>query len=287
MKNNITDKQLLNLAFTNPQSFRMRVDKLINELLSDIDKRKILKKSLSLLDITTLHDDDYKNSLVNIVNQSVYNVDGEDGVVAGVCIYSNLLPVLNEFNLDKRVSKVVVSAGFPTAQLSLVGKLNDVGFAIENGADEVDVPINRGLFFENREELKIELTAIKSIVKQNEKAKLKVILETSELKNYGNVYSSSMFAMRCGADFIKTSTGKVALGADVYSSCVMMLAIKDFLEENKDSVVGFKAAGGIRECAQVLQYYALMQYFFNEEYIDKNTFRIGCSNLRNEIINNI
>ena len=170
MKNNITDKQLLNLAFTNPQSFRMQVDKLINELLSDIDKRKILKKSLSLLDITTLHDDDYKNSLVNIVNQSDYKEDGEDGVVAGVCIYSNLLPVLNEFNLDKRVSKVVVSGGFPTAQLSLVGKLNDVGFAIENGADEVDVPINRGLFFENREELKIELTAIKSIVKENEKA---------------------------------------------------------------------------------------------------------------------
>ncbi|MBQ9658560.1 MAG: deoxyribose-phosphate aldolase [Clostridia bacterium] len=287
MKSNFTDKELLNLAFTDPELFRIQIDRLIYGLLLDIDSIDILKKSLTLLDITTLNDSDYKESLIKIISQSLYNVDGKKNVVAGVCIYSNLLPVLNELNLDKRVSKVVVSGGFPTGQLSLDGKLSDITYAIENGADEVDVPINRGLFFENRKELEVELRAMKSIVSQNKDAKLKVILETSELQDYKNIYDASLLAMQCGADFIKTSTGKVAKGADIYSSCVMMLAIKDFLEKNPDRVVGFKAAGGIRKCGQVLQYYALMQHFFWEDYINKNTFRIGCSSLINEIINNI
>ena len=289
MESNIGYSNLLSLAFNDAQSFRMQIDAIANELLLNADRKKLLKNSLSLLDVTTLQDNDYKDSLVKIISQSTYNVDGREDVVAGICIYSNLLPVLNELEVDKRIKKVVVSGGFPTGQLSLVAKLNDVAFAVENGADEIDVPINRGLFFENPKELTIELEAIKSIVNQSngKTVKLKVILETSELKNYRNVYDASMLAMQAGADFIKTSTGKVSRGADIYSSYIMMAAIKDFMAANPDRKVGFKAAGGIRQCDQVLQYYCLMQYFFGKEYINKDTFRIGCSSLINEIINNI
>ena len=238
-------------------------------------------------DITTLKNDDYKKSIIDIVNKSVYNVNGNIGLVAGICIYSNLLPVLNQLSIDRRIKKVVVSGGFPSGQLSLEGKLSDIEFAIKNGVDEIDIPINRGLFFENIDELAVEIKTIKNIIEQKGQIKLKVIIETSELKNYTNVFNASMIAMQNGADFIKTSTGKMSIGADVYSSAIMMLAIKEFYKENQNRVVGFKVAGGIRESKQVLQYYTLMRHFFEEDYINKNTFRIGCSSLIDKIISNL
>ena len=286
MLNKITDIELKDLAFNNIDLFIEKVDSIVNNLLSSINEAEALKKLLTLLDITTLRDEDYKESIVKIISQSTYILNNNRGVVAGVCIYSNLLPVLNTLELDNRISKVVVSGGFRTGQLSLDGKLHDIGFAIENGADEIDVPLNRGLFFEHKEELAIEISAMKSIVSQNKDAKLKVILETSELKNYKNVYEASVIAMENGADFIKTSTGKVKNGADIYSSAVMMMAIKDYMAvENR--VVGFKSAGGIRKCSEALKYYALMQYFFGDNYITKDTFRIGCSNLKDDIMDSI
>ena len=283
----MTNKELKDLAFNNVDLFVKEIDFIVTNLLSEINRVNVLTDLLNMLDITTLRDDDYRNSLVKIITQSTYNVNGKDGVVAGVCIYSNLLPILNKLDLDERVSKVVVSGGFPTGQLSLRGKLSDVSFAIENGANEIDVPINRGLFFENTNECAIEISAIKSIVKQKSNAKLKVILETSELGTYKNIYTAAMIALQNGADFIKTSTGKVSRGADIYSSAVMMLAMKDYMAINSDRQVGFKVAGGIRKCDDALQYYALMQYFFTKQNIDKSIFRVGCSNLRDNIINNI
>ncbi|MBR1626301.1 MAG: deoxyribose-phosphate aldolase [Bacteroidales bacterium] len=286
MINKITDIELKNLAFNNIELFIERVDYIVSNLLSTINEIEALKKLLTMLDITTLRDDDYRESLVKIISQSTYIVDNNKGIVAGVCIYSNLLPVLNTLELDKRIRRVVVSGGFPTGQLSLEGKLNDIAFAIENGADEIDVPINRGLFFENKKEMAIEISAMKSIISQNKEVKLKVILETSELKSYENVYNASMIAMENGADFIKTSTGKTGKGADVYSAAIMMLAIKDYMVAN-GRIVGFKAAGGIRKSSEALKYYVLMQYFFGDSYINKDNFRIGCSNLKNDIIDSI
>ena len=287
MKSNITDKELLNLAFTDKKLFKLKVDTILENDLVEIDVRNILEKSLSWLDITTLKNDDYKKSIIDIVNKSVYNVNGNIGLVAGICIYSNLLPVLNQLCIDRRIKKVVVSGGFPSGQLSLEGKLSDIEFAIKNGVDEIDIPINRGLFFENIDELAVEIKTIKNIIEQKGQIQLKVIIETSELKNYTNVFNASMIAMQNGADFIKTSTGKMSIGADVYSSAIMMLAIKEFYKENQNRVVGFKVAGGIRESKQVLQYYTLMRHFFEEDYINKNTFRIGCSSLIDKIISNL
>ena len=287
MKNRIDYKELLNLAFSSAERFRMQIDTIITQLLYNVNTEDILKKSLTLLDITTLNDEDYKSSIVKIISQSTYNLNDIEGTVAGICIYSNLLPILNEFEIDKRVRKVVVSAGFPTGQISLEAKIKDVQFALQNGANEIDIPINRGLFFENPTVLGQEIKEIKKQISLYDKVKLKVILETSQLRSYENVYKASMIAMNNGADFVKTSTGKTKQGADIYSSAVIMMAIKDFLGTNNDRVVGFKVAGGIRNCEQVLQYYSLMQYFFFEQYINQDTFRIGCSNLKEDLINNL
>lgn len=287
--NNIVDTSLMKeLAFgTSTIEFEKKVDEIIsNEFEQLKDEKADLFKILSFLDITTLNDTDYQQALRDIVKETVFNVEDKEVKVAGLCIYSNLLPVLNLLHLDRDVRRVVVSGGFPTGQLSLEAKLHDVAFAIENKADEVDIPINRGLFFENRGELEIEIEAIKSIVNQNPKAKLKVIIESGELKTYKNVYEASLLSIKSGADFIKTSTGKVSRGADLYSAAIMMIAIKETLSTTGKNV-GFKAAGGIRKSEDALKYYLLAKAILGDNYITQETFRIGCSNLKYDILDKI
>lgn len=275
---------LLSEAFERPKIFQEHINDLLKGTIDKFNNNKVLKNLFSLLDLTTLHDDDYKNAIEETIKQTICNIDGEKRVVAGVCVYSNLLPILNSFKFDKNISKVVVSGGFPTAQLSLEAKLIDVNFAINNGANEIDVPINRGLFRENKSELEHEIKSISEKIHVKPNIKFKVIIESGELNNYKEVYEVSMIAMRNGADFIKTSTGKTSHGADIYSAAVMMIAMRNYLSEYTDRIVGFKAAGGIRTANEALQYYALFTYFFNENNINKDTFRIGCSNLINDII---
>jgi deoxyribose-phosphate aldolase len=269
-------------------NFEKKIDTIILDELINIDKVRVLEESLSVLDLTSLNDTDNRQSLENLIAQSTFFINNNEKHVAGLCTFSNLLPLLNSIKTNKDIKSVVVSGGFPTGQMSLEAKKQDIIFAINNGADEIDIPINRGLFFEDRKELERELKTIKSIVNQRDNVKLKVILETGELKNLRNVYDASMLAMRCGADFIKTSTGKTNVGADKYSSAVMMIAIRDFLKENNyTKLVGFKAAGGIRKITQVLEFISLFYFFISKEYFSKSLFRLGCSNLKEEIINNL
>lgn len=282
---NIDINNIKQLAFTSEiDKFQTEVDNLITQ--SSYEKNAVLLQLLSLLDVTTLNDEDYSQSIKNISSITTSRVGEKDINVAGVCVYSNLLPILNQQQIHNEVKRVVVSGGFPTAQISLKAKLSDISFCLENNADEIDIPINRGLFFENKEELKEELIQISNLIHNNSDSKLKIILETSELKTYQNIYDASILAMECGADFIKTSTGKVSRGADVYSSVIMLVAIKDyFIKTNK--LVGFKAAGGIRSYQDAVKYYIIAKQIMGEAYINPSTFRIGCSNLRNDIINNI
>lgn len=199
--NRLDIDNIKHLAFTfEIEKFKTEVDGLISHSLYKTNNTLI--KLLSLLDITTLNNEDYIKAIENI--SSMVESRGEEKRinVAGVCVYSNLLPILNKQNLPKGVKKVVVSGGFPTAQMSLKAKLSDISFCLENNADEIDIPINRGLFFENKEELKEELIQISNLIHNNSDSKLKIILETSELKTYQNIYDASILAMECGADFI-------------------------------------------------------------------------------------
>lgn len=282
---NIDINNIKQLAFTSEiDKFQTEVDSLITQ--SSYGKNAVLLQLLSLLDITTLNDEDYFQSIKNISSIITSRVWEKDINVAGVCVYSNLLPILNQQQIPNEVKRVVVSGGFPTAQISLKAKLSDISFCLENNADEIDIPINRGLFFENREELRKELTQIRNLINNNSNTKLKIILETSCLRSYQNVYDASLLAMECGADFIKTSTGKVSRGADVYSSVIMLIAIQDYFNKT-NRLVGFKAAGGIRSYQDAVKYYIIAKQIMGEAYINPSTFRIGCSNLRNDIINNI
>ena len=269
--NRLDIDNIKHLAFASEiEKFQTEVDELISH--SIFQTNNILIKLLSLLDITTLNNEDYIKAIENISSMVESRVEEKRINVAGVCVYSNLLPILNKQNLPKGVKKVVVSGGFPTAQMSLKAKLSDISFCLENNADEIDIPINRGLFFENKEELKEELIQISNLIHNNSDSKLKIILETSELKTYQNIYDASILAMECGAD--------------VYSSVIMLVAIKDYFSET-NKLVGFKAAGGIRSYQEAIKYYIIAREIMGEAYINSSTFRIGCSNLRNDIINNI
>lgn len=275
------------LAFeNNTECFKSYVDNLLTEAYKRVDNREeILFKILSLLDITTLNDDDYRLAIEKIVSQTVCRVGQRTTEVAGVCVYSDLITFLEKYKLPK-VKKVVVSGGFPTSRLSLPAKLCDIDFALQHHADEIDIPLDRALFFENRQELEKQLREIRKTIDNYPGAKLKVILETSELKSFYNVYSASKLAIENGADFVKTSTGKFSRGADLYSSVIMLLTIKKHFEATS-RLVGFKAAGGIRQAKQATDYYLLYSLIVGEKYICPDTFRIGCSNLRDNIINQI
>lgn len=266
-------------------SFYSNVDGFVSKEI--VNKKEMLTKILSFLDITTLNDTDNKKAIENIITNLTCRVGEEQVNVAGVCIYSNLLPTLNRYLLPKEIKKVVVSGGFPTGQLSLEAKLQDINFALNNKADEIDIPINRGLFFENEKELINELQIISNYIKTNsKKVKLKVILETSELEEYENIYKASMLAIENGADFIKTSTGKVSRGADIYSSVIMLIAIRDYFNKT-GKIIGFKAAGGIRTWQEAIKYYILAEKIMGKDFLNKETFRIGCSNLRDNILKEI
>jgi deoxyribose-phosphate aldolase len=140
-------------------NFEKKIDTIIlkgNELIN-IDKVRVLEESLSVLDLTSLNDTDNRQSLENLIEQSTFFINNNEKHVAGLCTFSNLLPLLNSIKTNKDIKSVVVSGGFPTGQMSLEAKEKDVEFAINNGADEIDIPINRGLFFEDRKRLEREL----------------------------------------------------------------------------------------------------------------------------------
>lgn len=265
--------------------FYSKVDDLVNKVI--INKKEILTKIISFLDITTLNNTDNKKAIENIIPNLTCRVGERQINVAGICIYSNLLPILNNYSLPKEIKRVVVSGGFPTGQMSLEAKLQDINFALNNNADEIDIPINRGLFFENEKEFITELQILSNYIKTYHKeVKLKVILETSELESYKNIYKASMLAIENGADFIKTSTGKVSRGADIYSSVIMLIVIKEYFEKT-NKIIGFKVAGGIRTWQEAIKYYILAENIIGKDFLNKETFRIGCSNLRDNILKEI
>lgn len=265
--------------------FYSKIDDLVNKEITN--KKEILIKIISLLDITTLNNTDNKKAIENIIPNLTCRVGERQINVAGICIYSNLLPTLNNYSLPKEIKRVVVSGGFPTGQLSLEAKLQDINFALINNADEIDIPINRGLFFENKISLAKELQIINNYIRISSKnVKLKVILETSELESYENIYKASMLAIENGADFIKTSTGKVSRGADIYSSVIILIAIKEYFKKT-NKIIGFKVAGGIRTWQDAIKYYILAEKIIGKDFLNKETFRIGCSNLRDNILKEI
>jgi deoxyribose-phosphate aldolase len=242
-----------------------------------------LETSVRMMDLTTLEGADTPGKVAALCSKAIRPdpVDTTVPSVAAVCIYPNLVPTALERVRDSGVKVASVATAFPAGQAPLEVKLAEVREVSEIGADEIDMVIDRGAFLSGRyAKVYDEVVRVKEASGQ---AHLKVILETGELGTYDNVRRASLLAMAAGADFIKTSTGKVTPAATLPVTLVMLEAIRDVYEETGRQV-GMKPAGGIRTAKQAIQYLVLVHETLGADWLTPNLFRFGASSLLNDVL---
>ncbi len=245
-----------------------------------------LKLIFSLLDLTTLNTDDTA-SRVRMMCEKINDFPGkfpEYPLVAAICVYPLLVPVVLENLVKKQVNIASVSAGFPSSQTFPEVKEMESRKAVEAGANEIDIVISVGKLLENEfDYISAEIRQIKNAIGD---AKLKVILESGLLTDPSILYRASMVSMESGADFIKTSTGKIQPAATPEAVLVMCHAIKAFLKQSGRKV-GIKPAGGISTPGQALEYASIVKGVLGDEWLNAGLFRIGASRLANNLLSDI
>jgi deoxyribose-phosphate aldolase len=242
-----------------------------------------LDLAVRMMDLTTLEGADTPGKVSALCSKAIRPdpVDTTVPSVAAVCIYPNLVPVAAERVRGSSVKVASVATAFPSGQAPLEVKLAEVRLVVELGADEVDMVIDRGAFLSGRyAKVYDEIVRVKEACGD---AHLKVILETGELGTYDNVRRASLLAMAAGADFIKTSTGKVTPAATLPVTLVMLEAIRDVYEETGRQV-GMKPAGGIRTAKQAIQYLVLLHETLGLDWLTPDLFRFGASSLLNDVL---
>ena len=263
----------------------------VNERISRFQSRSIkksakvegLKLALSMIDLTTLEGKDTKGKVQQLCYKAMHPHDTLKGIptVAAICVYPTYVAIAKEALKGSGIQVASVATAFPSGNSKLQVKLDDTKYAVEQGADEIDMVISRGEFLSgNYQYVYDEIVAVK---KACGKAHLKVILETGELDTLDNVRKASEIAMYAGADFIKTSTGKIQPAATMQVTYVMFDAIKDFyLKTGK--MIGMKPAGGISTSKIALQYLVMLNEMLGEKWMNKEYFRFGASSLANDIL---
>ncbi|MCA1658299.1 MAG: deoxyribose-phosphate aldolase [Verrucomicrobiaceae bacterium] len=242
-----------------------------------------LKLAISMMDLTTLEGKDTPGKVAFLCRKAMQPLDRRYGVppCAAVCVYPNFVRVAKKFLGDSGVKVASVATAFPTGLMPLRLKLEEVRSAARDGADEIDMVIDRGVFLAgNYARLSDEIAATKEACGE---AHLKVILETGELQTYDNVRLASEIAMRAGADFIKTSTGKVSPAATIPVTLVMLEAIRDYFYETGIRI-GMKPAGGIRTAKQALAYLVMVKETLGDDWLTADLFRFGASTLVNDVL---
>ena len=245
-----------------------------------------LKLIFSLVDLTTLNTDDTASKvkvMCEKMNEFQRQFPGYP-LVGAICVYPLLVPVVHENLVVKQVNIASVAAGFPSSQTFPEVKEMESRMAVEAGANEIDIVISVGKFLNN--ELDYVSAEIRQIKKAVGDSKLKVILETGLLPDPSAIYRASMVSMESGADFIKTSTGKIQPSATPEAVLVMCHAIKDFMEKTGRKV-GIKPAGGISTTKHALEYASIVKGVLGDEWLDPDLFRIGASRLANNLLSEI
>ena len=242
-----------------------------------------LRLAVSMVDLTTLEGKDSPGQVRALCRKAVRPDPGLEGIpsVAAVCVYPAMVTVAHEALLGSGVRVASVATGFPAGQTSLESRLDEVRSAVGDGAEEIDMVISRGaLLTGDASRVTDEVRQVKSVCGS---AHLKVILETGELETLGRIAEASRLAIAGGADFIKTSTGKVAPAATMEAGLVMLEAIRDhFLKTGK--VVGMKPAGGIRTAKEALHWLVMVKETLGNEWLTPERFRFGASSLLDDIL---
>jgi deoxyribose-phosphate aldolase len=242
-----------------------------------------LELAVRMTDLTTLEGADTPGKVAALCSKALRPdpVDPTIPPVAAVCVYPNLVPNALERLEGSPVKVASVATAFPSGQSPTEVKLEDARRAAELGADEIDMVIDRGAFLSgNYAKVYDEVRRVKEAVGD---AHLKVILETGELGTYDNVRRASLLAIAGGADFVKTSTGKISPAATLPVTLVMLEAVRDVYEETGRRI-GVKPAGGIRRAKQAVQYLVVVNETLGPEWLTPDLFRFGASSLLNDVL---
>lgn len=266
-----------------PVMVTQRAEELAKRSIKKSSKIEGIKLAISMIDLTTLEGQDSPGKVRQMCQKAIRPLESDPEVphCAAVCVYPNLVPTAKKALKGTTVKVAAVATSFPSGQSPLDLKLDEVRRTVEMGADEIDMVINRGALLSGRDEEVFE-----EIVKTKEAcgpAHLKVILETGELGTYDNVRRASFLAMFAGADFIKTSTGKLTSSATLPVTLVMLEAIRDFYYETGKRI-GMKPAGGIRVSKTALQYLTLVKETLGDDWLTPDMFRLGASVLLNDLL---
>jgi deoxyribose-phosphate aldolase len=246
-------------------------------------KQWALDLAVSMIDLTTLEGQDTPGK-VRALCAKGKQPDPADPTaprVAAICVYPDLVRTAKQELKGTKIKVASVATSFPSGRAAMDVKLADVRYAVAEGADEVDMVIDRGAFLAGNYDLVYsEIVAVKEACAD---AHLKVILETGELVTYDNVRRASWLAMLAGADFIKTSTGKVSPAATLPVTMIMLEAVRDFRDAHGRQI-GVKAAGGIRTAKDAIRYLVLVNETAGEDWLDPDWFRLGASSLLNDLL---
>lgn len=270
----------------NDKEITEKVTEIINQKFSENNNKEVYKKLYSCIDLTTLNTTDTREDVWKFT-EKVNDFEGSQSDiqnVAAICVYPNFAETVKEALTAQNVKIACVSAGFPTSQTFIEVKVAETALAVANGADEIDIVLNLGLFLEeNYEELSEEIDELKQACRE---AHLKVILETGALKTASNIMKASVLSLYSGADFLKTSTGKVYEGATLEATYIMCSAIKEYFQKTGRKV-GFKASGGIATTEDAVKYYTVVKEVLGQDWCNSELFRIGASRLANNLLESV
>jgi len=270
----------------NEDEIKTRINKSLNQKISATEKIEIYHQILGMIDLTTLEgsDNNEKITMLCEMAQSFHLAGKNIPDVAAVCVYPPFVALAKSQLTGTDIKVASVAGAFPSGQSPIKVKLAEISYTIEQGADEIDMVISRGKFLEgDYQTVYDEIAAIREICKD---VHLKVILETSELETLKNIRRASVIAISAGADFIKTSTGKVQPAATTEGFLVMLDAIKEHYQ-NTNKKIGIKPAGGISDPDQAIQYYLLVKDVLGKEWLNPELFRFGASRLASKILDRI
>jgi deoxyribose-phosphate aldolase len=260
-----------------------RVARLNTRSIKKSSKVAGLKLALNMIDLTTLEGKDTEGKVRQMCYKAQHPHDHLTGIptVAAVCVYPTFVKLAKQQLGNSGVKVASVATAFPSGQSTSEIKIADTKFAVDNGADEVDMVISRGEFLSGNYNFVFdEIAAVKEACGL---ARLKVILETGELSTLDNVRRASEIAMRAGADFIKTSTGKIQPAATQPVTLTMLEAIRDYYYET-GVMIGMKPAGGISTAKVALQYLVMVRETLGNAWLHNHWFRFGASSLTNDIL---
>lgn len=249
------------------------------------NNRQVWMQCLNQIDLTTLNGEDTTAKVAQMAER-VNDFDGHfPGIpnVAAMCVYPALVETARDV-LTEPIGIAAVAGGFPASQTFIEVKVAEAAMAVAAGATEIDIVISIGKFLEgNYQEVFDEISEIKDAIRG---AHLKVILETGALKTAENIYRASILAMVAGADFIKTSTGKIAVNATPEATFVMCHAIKDWYQKTGQKVC-YKPAGGVSTTLEAVQHYTLVKEILGNDWLNNQSFRFGASRLANNLLSSI